>query len=51
MTYVETIKASLVILANIIIAVLAVLLAAYIIYRCFPRRIRCKITRWIKSWR
>lgn len=49
MTYMETIGLSFVIIINILIALAGAAVIAYIVYRCFPRRIRCKITRWIKN--
>lgn len=49
MTYLQTIWTSLLLIANIIIALLGAVLIAYAVYRCLPRRIRCKITRWVKE--
>lgn len=47
MTYLDTIWTSLIIIGNVLIAVALVMAAAYIVYRCFPRRIRAKITQKI----
>lgn len=49
MTYLQTIWTSLLIIANIVIALLGAALFAYVVYRCLPRRIRCKIVRWVRE--
>lgn len=51
MTYLETIRISLYIVFNVVIAVVCVLVFVYAVYRLLPRRIRCKITRWWKNWK
>lgn len=50
MTYLDTIWTSLIIIGNVLIAVALVMAAAYIVYRCFPKRMRRKAEKLVRKW-